>query len=151
MSSVPTSLLPSKIVYEKLGENTDRYMYEKAKIEKQMPAIRSMTADNYALTRLDASGLETPEYTHLRASAEKNIRKREAKSKLLSDSDDHTAAEKAGAKFLNSLRNDYRLQFGIGEGSLLYRRNTFRNSNIYKICSPIKSFCINSCDSIWYS
>ena len=50
----------------------------------------------------------------------------------------HTAAEKAGAKFLNSLRNDYRLQFGIGEGSLLYRRNTFRDVDRLKVAAIVE-------------
>jgi len=56
---------------------SEKYQLEKARIEAAFPAISFITADDYALTRLDQSGKETAEYQKLEESARQNMKQEE--------------------------------------------------------------------------
>ena len=59
---------------EKYGAGSWQYEKAKAEIEKELPAVYSVTADDYALTRFEADGkTETAQYKRLAESAKETI------------------------------------------------------------------------------
>lgn len=53
---------------------SSKYQEEKKEIEARFPSVSFISASDYALTRLDKDGKETPEYQDLEGSAKENLR-----------------------------------------------------------------------------
>lgn len=58
---------------ERYGNDTENYKKAKAEIEKQYPEVRSITSDDYVMSRLDYMGKETKEYKALERSAKESF------------------------------------------------------------------------------
>lgn len=64
---------------ERYGVGTQAYVQAKTKIEAEFPTVRSITCDDYVMTRLSENGQETTEYKELARSAKEEIAKAEVK------------------------------------------------------------------------
>ncbi len=128
---------------KQFGENSNAFKEAKKKLDNEMPSIKVISANDYAISRLDENGKETPEYIELEQSAKEELQLLESKKKF--ESGNISTKEKAKkiteiqskSENLEKLKNgtSKRLQCSEIEAVPIITNN--RNMSIYTIEDPV--------------